>query len=188
MSNNQKIKQAREQLGLFIRNRREEMGATAEQLADHVGVTLKTILNIESGRFAWDIDLHHRILAALEIKPYFYAASNPMEEDYTLKRNDDPERYHGFYIVDNILLHPGELGIIKLTNPRVFIRFEWIDFRDYSDFKLNQTELQWLDPDDKPETQEEIEHVMIDLYNFFVLYEREEDKQADERNFDLDYE
>lgn len=181
-----KIKTAREQLGLFIRQRREEMGHPVESLAAVVGVSPNTMARIESGHFAWDIDTHHKILGALEIKPYFHATTPPTDEDFTQKAIDDPERYHGFYIIENIILHPGQLGIVKLTHPRVFLRFNFAKafFADFDEWKLNHTVVQWLDPNDKPTHPEEIESVLIDCWNFFSLTEIEEDRLAYLRNED----
>lgn len=74
---NDKIKAARVQLGQFFRKRREEMGASVEQLAQHLGISANTMRGIESGRFAWNIDLHLRICQSLEIKPYFSTTPDP---------------------------------------------------------------------------------------------------------------
>lgn len=70
---NEKIKTARVQLGQFIKDRRLQMGRTAEELGTFVGVTANTIKGIETGRFACDVDLLLSICAALELKPIFAA-------------------------------------------------------------------------------------------------------------------
>ncbi|HXR84313.1 MAG TPA: helix-turn-helix transcriptional regulator [Hanamia sp.] len=180
---NDKIKSARQQLGMFFKERREEMGHKEEYLAKQLDITVNTVKGIETGRFAWDIDLHLRICQALEIKPYFSATQPPDQEDYKLRKEDDPERYHGFYCADNLLLYPGEVAIIKLTHPRLFVRFNYAVsfFSSFEDWVANQTDLQWLDEDDKPNTDEEIEEILTDCWNFLALQEREEDRLADER-------
>lgn len=184
----EKIKAARQLLGSFIKQRREEMGYSQEDLALHVGVTANTINGVENGRFAMDIDLQFLIYEALEIKPYFSTINPPDEEDYRLRKKDDPERYHGFYCADNLLLYPGELAIIKFSHPRLFVRFNYANsyFSSYEDWVNNQTDLQWLDPDDKPESEEEIEEILTDCWNFLALQEREEDRLAEERENDDD--
>ena len=173
----EKIKTARVALGGFIKERREEMGHSQEALARHVGVTANTINGVETGRFAMDIDLQFKIYQALEIKPYFSTTSPPVEEDYRLRKEDDPERYHGFYFSENIMLYPGQAAITKLTHPRLFVRFNYGEsiFINYEDWKNNHTDLQWLDPDDKPDT-EEIEYHLTDCWNFLAMHEREEDR------------
>lgn len=186
---NEKIKAARLQLGRFFQERREEMGHSQEILSRHLGITANTMNGIETGRFAWDIDLHLQICQALEIKPYFSATNLTGEEDYKLRKEDDPERYHGFYCADNLLLYPGELAIIKLTHPRLFVRFNYADsyFSSYEDWVANHTDLQWLDADDKPEGEDEIEEILTDCWNFLALQEREEDRLAEEREDDEDF-
>lgn len=67
----EKIKAARQQLGGFFKERRLQMGRTTQELADFVGISVNTLNGIESGRFAWDVDLNNRLCAALEIKPFF---------------------------------------------------------------------------------------------------------------------
>lgn len=184
---NDKIKAARVALGSFIKSRREEMGHSQEALAQHVGVTANTIRGVETGRFAMDIDLQFQIYEALGIKPYFSTTSAPIEEDYRLRANDDPERYHGFYFSENILLYPDQAAIVKLTHPRLFVRFNYGDslFIDYDDWMNNHTELQWLDPGDRPTDPDEINYHLTDCWNFLALHEREEDRLADDDDENL---
>jgi hypothetical protein len=158
-------------------------------VAKHLGITANTLKGIETGRFAWDIDLHLLICQALEIKPYFTHALNPLEEDYRLRKNDDPERYHGFYITENLLLYPGQLAIVKLTHPRLFVRFNYGEsyFSCYEDWKANHTKIEWFDADDKPIDEEDIDYYLTDCWNFLALHEREEERLADEMEEDEDY-
>src|SRR5690606_31866574 len=118
-----RIKSAREQLGRFFKQRREELGQSQADMAAFLGITVNTLNRIEEGRFAWDIDLQHRICQALGIKPYFSHITDPEADDFTTRLEDDPERYHGFYITENLLLYPEQLAIVKLTHPRLFVRF-----------------------------------------------------------------
>jgi DNA-binding XRE family transcriptional regulator len=77
------IKAARATLGSFFKDRRIQMGRTQKEVADFLGLTKNTINGIESGRFAWDIDLNHRLCEALEIKPFYapheYLPASSME-------------------------------------------------------------------------------------------------------------
>lgn len=179
---NDKIKTAREQLGQFFQKRREQMGYDRKVLATLLGVSENTIKGVETGRFAWDIDLQHRLCAALEIKPYFSSISESDVEDYLTRKEDDPERYHGFYITENVLLFPDQLAIVKLTHPRLFLSFNYGQsyFSSFDDWKANHTDLQWLDPDDKPTSEGEIESILIDCWNFLALHEREQERLYNE--------
>lgn len=102
-----------------------------------------------------------------------------------MRKEDDPERYHGFYITENLLLYPEQLAITKLTAPRLFVRFNYGEsyFSSYDDWVANHTELSWLDPDDKPTDPDEIEEILTDCWNFLALHEREEERLADEEDF-----
>lgn len=174
----EKIKAARVALGGFIKERREEMDIPASILGEFVGVTDNTIKGIESGRFAMDIDLQFKIFQALEIKPYYSTTKDPLHEDYRLRKEDDQERYHGFYISENLLLYPEQLAIIKLTYPRLFVRFNYGEslFIDYEDWKNNITTLEWLDLNDKPDNEEETDYHLTDCWNFLALHEKKEDE------------
>ena len=65
---NEKIKAARKELGGFFKSRREELNLNAEQVASEVGITPNTLRGIETGRFAWDIDLHYRLCSTLNLR------------------------------------------------------------------------------------------------------------------------
>lgn len=65
------VKQLRKQIGRFLAERRMQMGHSAEELGQFIGVTANTIKGIETGRFALDIDLLLKLCGALEIKPFF---------------------------------------------------------------------------------------------------------------------
>jgi transcriptional regulator with XRE-family HTH domain len=178
----EKIKAARIALGGFIKERREELAVTAEMLGELVGVSANTIKGVETGRFAMDVDLQFQIYQALGIKPYFSFDKEEVEEDYTLRKKDDPERYHGFYTTENLLLYPKQLAITKLTYPRLFLRFNYAEsyFSSYEDWKNNIVTIQWLDPDDKPNSDDEIESHLIDCWNFLALHEEEEERLFNE--------
>lgn len=184
MINENKIRTARKELGRFFAEKREAMGRTQEELAAYVGITANTLRGIETGRFAWDVDMNHRLCAALEIKPYFHSIEPDAEPNTQSKAADDPEYYHGFYISENILLHPGKLAILKLTYPRLFLLFNYGEtlFTDFNDFKLNIAVQEWLDPNDKPTDPGEIDDIITECWNFLALTEREEDRMYDEDN------
>lgn len=55
-------------LGQRFQNKRLELGLTTEQIADSVGVKQTTILKIEKGLFAWDIDLHIQLCKVLNLQ------------------------------------------------------------------------------------------------------------------------
>lgn len=186
MINEEKIRTARKELGRFFAEKREAMGRTQEELALYVGISPNTLRGIEAGRFAWDIDMNHRLCAALEIKPYFHTPAPDGDLNSHLKAADDAERYYGFYISENIILHPGKLAILKLTYPRLFLLFNYDEtvFVDYEDFKLNIALQEWLDPNDKPTDPDEIDAIITDCWNFLALTEQEEERLYNKNNPD----
>lgn len=90
-------------------------------------------------------------------------------------------RYDNFYISENILEYPGQLAIIKLSYPRLFLRFSYQDgyFISYEDWKDEIIVTEWLDGE-RP-NEEEQEDILTDCWNFLALTEREEDRLSDER-------
>jgi len=73
---NQKIKESKEQLGSFFKQRRLQMRLPNEIVASLIGVSAKTLQEIESGEFPAGIDTILRLCAELELKPFFA----PLEE------------------------------------------------------------------------------------------------------------
>lgn len=174
---NEQIKAARKQLGGFFKERREQLGQTLEDVAEFIGITVNTLKGIETGRFAWDIDLHLKICSALGIKPYFSFEKDPTEEDFFhTQKKANKNDFHGYYISENILLYPDQLAIIKLTYPRLFLSFNYSDslFLSYEDWKANHTTLQWLDGE-KP-SDDEIEYILTECWNFLALDEKMNDE------------
>lgn len=71
----EKIKTARQMLGRFFQERREDLKLSRHALAKRLGISEETVRGVESGRFAWDIDLHLRICKALGIRHELIASN-----------------------------------------------------------------------------------------------------------------
>lgn len=177
-----KITFARVELGQYFQQRRVELGHSQHELADMVGLSASTVNGIETGRFAWDIDLQHRLCAALEITPFFAAGDMTEQNGRKWLQEDNPERYHGYYITENLLLYPDQMALTKFTYPRLFVRFNYGDsyFASYAEWVANIAVLEWLDKDDKPTDPAEIETILTDCWNFLALHEQEEERLANE--------
>lgn len=95
---------------------------------------------------------------------------------------NEPTTYEGFYIAENILDFPGQMAIVKLSYPRLFIRFDYADsyFASYEDFISSIAVAEWLDGETPGD--EEKDHIFTDCWNFLALTEREEERQAEERD------
>lgn len=168
----------RQELGAFIKERRFGWNYPPALLAASAGISEETLYKIEDGNVDFGINTQLAIFRTLGIKPYFSFLDDTEEMKYSVKLETDPERYYGFYLAENLLLFPEQLAIIKLTDPQVFVRFNYGDsyFAGYEDWKNNIAKVQWLDKTDKPETDEEIEIVLTDCWNFLALHERKEDE------------
>lgn len=57
MTTQESILEARCQIGARLRRLREEAGSTRDEIARELGVTWKTIVKLETGRWAFSIDL-----------------------------------------------------------------------------------------------------------------------------------
>lgn len=90
----------------------------------------------------------------------------------------NPDNFHGFYITENLLLYPDQLAIIKLTYPRLFVRFNYDDayFASYEDWKRSIITVEWLDHADKPTDSGQVEEILNDCWNFLSLHEEEEER------------
>lgn len=93
---NEKIKAARQMLGRFFKERREDLKLSPQTLANRLGISTETIRGIESGRFAWNIDLHLRICDALGIR-HELIRSDEEQPDYVVQQLEDK---NGFTCTD----------------------------------------------------------------------------------------
>lgn len=62
-------KELRTNIGQSLKDRRESLGLTVEEISGQLGISVNTMKGIESGRFAWDIDLHVRLCELLKADP-----------------------------------------------------------------------------------------------------------------------
>jgi len=98
-----------------------------------------------------------------------------------------PDAFHGFYIAENLLLYPDQLAIIKLTYPRLFLRFDYGEsyFASYEEFINSIAVQEWLDGE-KPDAHE-IDQILTDCWNFLALHEREEERIVNETEDEEDF-
>ena len=88
------------------------------------------------------------------------------------------ERCQYWWFADNIVSHPGQIALIKMDFPQVFILIR--DYREtmfagFDDFKNRIAEGNFFNPADREETN--IEEILIDAWNFLSLEEEEEERQ-----------
>lgn len=98
------------------------------------------------------------------------------------------ERTQGFYMCDNLLLYPLQLGVLKLSFPRCFVRFDnnvETFFASFEEWYERIVVIEWLDPKDKPTSKKEVEEIMADVWNFVCLQEEEEERLAEENELNF---
>lgn len=106
-----------------------------------------------------------------------------------MKKNALINNTHGLYMCENILLYPGQNGVIKLSFPRCFIRYNSREgyFTTFEEWANHIIVLDWLDPKDKPTSQKEIDNILTDIWNFIALSEEEEERLFELNNgYELD--
>lgn len=99
------------------------------------------------------------------------------------KRQEAIERSQHWWFCENIVNHKGQIGLLRMDFPRVFILIRDYDqtFTSFEEFSQNVAELNFFNPSDRPEA--DTEEILIDAWNFLSLFEEEEDRLAIQNNF-----
>lgn len=97
-------------------------------------------------------------------------------------RNEAIRRSEHWWYCDNILNHPGQIGLLRMDFPRVFILVR--DDNDlvceFEHFRDSIAELNFFNPSDREDA--DTEEILIDAWNFLSLIEEEEERQYDIHN------
>lgn len=85
-----------------------------------------------------------------------------------------PEKFKNFFWGENKLFFPDEEFVIKLSYPRVLVRYNVGDsyFANFEDFVGNIVQIQYLDG--AKEKLPELEHraLLINIWNYIAIEER----------------
>ena len=76
---------ARQDFGLYIKVRRNELGHSSKAVASFLDISENTLERIESGKFDFDFKLLLRICDTLELQPYFVPIDRTEEFDKAFK-------------------------------------------------------------------------------------------------------
>ena len=99
-----------------------------------------------------------------------------------------PDKFKHYFWGENKLFFPDEEYVIKLSFPRMFVRYNVGDayFESFEEFVTSIAEIQFLDGE-RPSDEEVQEH-MVDIWNYVALCERqlEEDMEAMRSEMDDD--
>lgn len=84
-------------------------------------------------------------------------------------------RSASWWFCENIVNHKGQIGLLRMDFPRVFILIRDDDklMCDFEQFRDNIAELNFMTPSERDEA--DTEEILIDAWNFLSLQEEEED-------------
>lgn len=98
----------------------------------------------------------------------------------TNTRQEATSRSQHWWFCENLVNHAGQIGLLRMDFPRVFILirdYEEAYFADFDDFKNGVAEVNFFDPSDRDTA--DVDSILIDAWNFLSLEEEEEDRQAE---------
>lgn len=94
-----------------------------------------------------------------------------------MKRKELVKRCENWWCADNILCHNGQIALIKMDFPQVFILirdYAETMFTDIDEFKKGIAEVNFFNPADREEA--DIDEILTDAWNFLALAEEEEER------------
>lgn len=96
------------------------------------------------------------------------------------------KRTHAWWMCDNIIDHEGQLGLLYMGFPRLFILMRDYDtayWAGYEEWKRDLIEVTFFEKEDREHTTpQELDSLLTDAWNFLALEEEEEERQAEERD------
>ena len=83
-----------------------------------------------------------------------------------------PEKFKNFFWGENKLFFPDEEFVIKLSYPRVFVRYNVGEsyFSSFDEFFNSIAEVQYIDG--KRPSEKEQQEILTDIWNYIALEER----------------
>ncbi len=94
------------------------------------------------------------------------------------------EQSQYWWYCDNIVNHPGQVGLLHMGFPRLFILIRDYDtayWSEYERWKNDIVEVTFMErADAKETTKEQLDALLTDAWNFLILEEEEEEKQAEQ--------
>ena len=107
------------------------------------------------------------------------------------KRKDAIESSAHWWFCENIVNHKGQVGLLRMNFPRVFILIRDYDesyFASFEEFSHHIAEVNFFDPEERDEIAQD--EILVEAWNFLSLFEEEEENLAELNNYyqtDEDY-
>lgn len=97
-----------------------------------------------------------------------------------MEKEDALKRTFAWWCCDNVIDHPEQVGLLHMGFPRVFILMRNYDaayFATFEEWKNQLIEVTFFEKADRDNTtEEELEEILIDAWNFLLLTEEEEER------------
>lgn len=97
-------------------------------------------------------------------------------------RQEAIERSQAWWFCENIVNHHGQVALLRMDFPRVFILIRDYDScygESFETFRDNIAEVNFFNPSEREGV--DVESLLIDAWNFLSLEEEEEERLAEER-------
>lgn len=91
------------------------------------------------------------------------------------------KRSEHWWFCENIVNHPGQVALLRMDFPQVFLLIRDYDeayFATFEEFKDGIAEVNFFNPSDRDTA--DLNDILIDAWNFLSLEEEEEDRQAEQ--------
>lgn len=93
------------------------------------------------------------------------------------------ESSRNWWYCDNILNHPGKIGLLRMDFPRIFVLIRDYDTAYWADFekwKNDIIEVNFFSPSEREEA--DLDSLLTEAWNFLALIEEEEESQYEQHN------
>lgn len=98
-------------------------------------------------------------------------------------REEAMETSKHWWYCDNIIHHPGQVGLLRMDFPRVFVLMRDYDvayWADFDEWANDLIEINFFNPSEREGA--DIKQLLIEAWNFLALAEEEEDRQYELHN------
>lgn len=103
-------------------------------------------------------------------------------------RREAVSRSETWWLCENIVNHPGQIALLRMDFPQVFILIRDYGesyFASFEEFRQNIAEVNFFNPSDRDTA--DLEDILTDAWNFLSLEEEEEERQAEMMEDDDDF-
>ena len=93
-------------------------------------------------------------------------------------REDAVKRSQHWWFCENVMNHPGQVGLLRMDFPRVFILirdYSVAYWAGYEEWKGDIIEVNFFTPSERDEA--DMDAILTDAWNFLALVEEEDERQ-----------